>query len=116
MSESIAVVSKPGIHALLLTDCSNILAGISQGNPRTKERTTRLVRSHLRDIRKFLTIAYCSAPMNLSDIGTKFQGDIAIFRQFLQTGSFPIGFLSCAECKAVFRAPHAYQYLEKYEK
>ena len=58
LSGSSASAVKPGIHALLHTDCSNISAGISQGNRRAKERTARIARNHLRDLQKFLTIAY----------------------------------------------------------
>ena len=96
--------SRPSLHALLLTDCSNVLAGIAQGNPRTKENTARLICSHLGDLQLFLIIGFCCAPLNLSDVGAKTNSNVAILRKFLRTGLFSIGFLSRSECKAALRS------------
>ena len=86
-------------HALILSDCSDTVSAVHQGNPRTDEKCYRIICCYLKDFLRFLSVNYCNAAFNMSDTGAKRSSTIQIWRQFLQFGTFKIGFLSRKECK-----------------
>lgn len=87
---------RPHIQGLLSSDCANVISSIG-GNPRCKEKTSRLICNHLSQLERYMAITYCSAPMNLIDVGTKHQGDVSILRRFIFEGVFAFGLLSRCE-------------------
>ena len=50
---------------------------------------------------RFLSVNYCNAVFNMSDTGAKRASTVQIWRNFLRTGRFKIGFLSREECKTL---------------
>ena len=99
---SSAPASSPAVHALLMSDCANVISSLSQGNPRNDEKCLRLVHAYLKDFLKFMNISYCSALFNLSDVGAKAAAaNLQIWRKLLRTGTFAIGCLSREECLAI---------------
>ena len=110
--------SRPSVHAIVLSDCANVVSSLT-GNPRCREKSSRLIRSHLQELKKFMAISYCSAPMNIADVGAKVQRNLSIYRQFVSEGSFSIGFLSRSECKVLMRSnigPYSSKYFKWREK
>ena len=108
------ISSRPSVHALLLSDCANSIAAIAQQNPKTRERTNRLVSAHVRDLQFFMSISYNAAPFNLCDIGTKIHGNVAIYRSFVLKGLFTIGFLTRSECKSFLQTSRKKPFPEGY--
>ena len=92
----------PVVHAILLSDCANVVSSLFQGNPRSDEKCLRIVHAFLKDFLQFMNVSYCSALFNLSDVGTKGSGsNIDIWRRLLRTGTFSIGCMSREECKTI---------------
>ena len=96
--------TRPSMRALILCDCSNVISSVSQGNPKCKDKTAKLMRNHIRDMRSFMTITFNCAHLNLRDIGAKIQGNVTIYRHFSVTGVFSIGFLPRAERKILLQS------------
>ena len=90
---------RPRIHCLLLSDFSNVISSMMQGNPKSRERTNRLVCAHLKDIQQFPNVSFVCAALNMADLGTKMGGNFHLFRQFSVSGQLHIGFMSRGECR-----------------
>ena len=67
---------KPSMRALVLCGCSNVISSVSQGNPKCRDKTNKLMCNHIRDMMDFVTITFNCAPLNLCDCGTKIQGNV----------------------------------------
>ena len=67
--------NRPSIHAIMLSDCANVISSLT-GDPRCREKSSRLVCSHLQELGKFMAISYCSSPMNIADVGTEIRGNL----------------------------------------
>ena len=78
----------PSVHGLLMSDCSNVISSLLQGNSHADEKCLRIVHSYLKDFLQYMNISYCSALFNLSDVGTKNCSNLQIWRRFLRTGIF----------------------------
>ena len=104
-------IHRPALHALLLLpDCSNVVSAVLQGNPRTRERTNRLLAAHLRDLHRFLNLSFANAALNISDLGTKRNGNIHLYRQLRMTGIPTSDSLSVENVKELFSLrPHQTQ-------
>ena len=94
-----SVEIRPGTHCLILSDCSNAISSTMQGNPKYRERTNRLVCSHLNDIQQFPNVSFVCAALNMADLCTKMGGNLHLFRQFDVSGQCRIGFMSRGECR-----------------
>ena len=79
---------RPSLHALVLSDCANVIANLPQGNAKCRDKTNRLVCNHIRDLQAFTSVSYNSAPLNLPDVGAQLHGNVSVFNRFISTGSF----------------------------
>ena len=77
-----------GLYSLVLTDCSNCFTAINGVNARCLDKSTRIEMAYVRDSKRFAAISLVCAPFNLSDIGTKMLGNIAIYYRFVSSGFF----------------------------
>ena len=82
----------PELRALILSDCSNTVSAAHQGNPGTDEKCYRIICCYLEGFLRFLSFDYCNAAFNLSDTGTKRLSTVQLWRNFVRTGCFKIGF------------------------
>ena len=82
----------PLLHALILPDCSNTASAVHRWNPRTDEKCYRIICCYLEGFLRFLSVNYCNAAFNLSDTETNKASTAQIWRTFLKTGAFKIGF------------------------
>ena len=96
-----SLASGPLIHALLMSDCSNVISSLMQGNSRADEKCLRIVHAYLKDFLQYMNISFCSALFNMSDVGTKNCSNLQIWRRFLRSGIFFVGCMSRKECKTI---------------
>ena len=89
----------PLLHALVLSDCSNTVSAVRRGNPRTDGKMLPNYLLLYERFLRFLSVNYCNEVFNLSDTGTKRASAVQIWRAYLKTGNFKIGFSSRKECK-----------------
>ena len=59
----------PILHAMALSDCANIVACFSRGNPRTQDRSSRLIINAIEDDMDTVNVSFCCAPFNIADVG-----------------------------------------------
>ena len=90
----------PWIHALTLCDCSNVVAMVSQHNPRTVDKCYRLTCNYIFDMARFMNISFVNAGFNLADVGTKLLSNLAIWKNFMRSNLFRIGFMSRKDFQA----------------
>ena len=102
---------KPSLHALVMSDCANAVANLTQGNAKTREKTLKLTSSHIRDMQQYMAVSFCCAPLNISDVGAKHQSNLTIYRLFCRSGRFSIGFLSRSESRSLLQLPQ-FSYLK----
>ena len=91
--------SRPFICALALSDCANIISCLSRGNPRTEDKSSRLILNQLKDAMQYLNISFVCAPFNVADVGTKMNSNLSIFYRLIQSGYFRVGFMSRRDCR-----------------
>ena len=91
----------PLIHAMALSDCANVISCLSRGNPRTQEKSSRLILNSLKDAMSSVNISFVCAPFNISDVGTKVNSTLGIYYRVAETNFYRIGFMSRKECRQV---------------
>ena len=80
-------------RALALTECSNAYASISAISTNSSERSMGIRLAYIRGNLLTLCLSFAGACRNMSDLGTKNNGNIGISKHFLATGKFAISFL-----------------------
>ena len=99
IESSFVTADQSQMHCLLLTDCSNCFAAIHNINVHCSDRATKLQMCYIRDAQKWISISFICGPFNLADTGTKWPGNLALFKKMAETGKFEIAFLTRKECK-----------------
>ena len=98
-AEELEIRPRPLIRGLVLSDCANTISLMYQDNPNTQNRSYKLVRNYLLDAQRFTNFSYVNAPYNLSDVGTKVNSNVAVWRRWAKSNCFYIGFMSRKEYK-----------------
>ena len=96
--------STPIIHAMALSDCANIIACLSRGNPRTQDKATRLILNAIKDAMHSVNVSFCCAPFNIADVGTKVNATLGIYYRVASSNIYRIGFMSRKDCRQVVDA------------
>ena len=92
---------QPLIHAMALSGCANISACLSRGNPRTQDRSTRLIINAIKDAMGAINVSFRCAPSNLSDVGAKANSTLGIYYMVASSNLYRIGFMSRKDCRQV---------------
>ena len=94
----------PLIHAMALGDCANIISCLSRGNPRTQDKSTRLILNAIKDAMTTVNVSFCCAPFNIADVGTKVNSTLGIYYRVASSNEYRIGFMSRKDCRQVLDA------------
>ena len=78
---------------VLLTDCSSAHASIHAIQPRSTDRSTRVLLDYIRDRLQFICITFSDAGFSLSDVGTKALALKEPWLKLVKENKFEIGFL-----------------------
>ena len=81
------------VHVILLTDCSNAHSAVHTVQPRSTDKSTRILLSYIRDYLAFLTLTFIDAGFNVADLGTKINPNIGPWNRLVKENRFTIGFL-----------------------
>ena len=94
----------PIIHATALSDCANINARLSRGNPRTQDRSPRLIINAIKDAMDTVNVSFCCAPFNIADVGAKVNSTLGIYYRMASSNVYRIGFMSRKDFRQVLDA------------
>ena len=78
---------------MILTDCSNAHAAITQIQPRSADRSLRILLCYIRDHMSRMCISFVDASFNLADTGTKAAGNSHLWTKIASTNEYAIGFM-----------------------
>ena len=81
------------IRVVVLTDCSNAHASVHSIQPRSTDKSTKIVLGYIRDYLSYLCLTFIDAGFNLADTGTKTDANKGIWLSFIETNEFRIGFV-----------------------
>merc|ERR1711951_97653 len=90
---------------LVLTDCSNVYSSVCGVQPRSTDKSIRIVLAYIRDCTNRIGLSYTDAEYNLADLGTKVHRQHHRWNQFLSLGIFQIGFIGRKAVQAIKRHP-----------
>ena len=86
-------ISQEAFKIILLTDCSNAHAAITQLQPRAVDRSLRILLCYVRDHMSRMSMSFVDATFNIADAGTKARGNEHLWRRLTTSNDFTIGFM-----------------------
>ena len=86
-------ISQEAFKIILLTDCSNAHAAITQLQPRAVDRSLRILLCYVRDHMSRMSMSFVDATFNIADAGTKARGNDHLWHRLTTSNDFTVGFM-----------------------
>ena len=86
---------------MIVTDSDNAFSSVHTGNPRRRDRLTRLHLRYVRDGLDLYNLSFISDGFNLSDVGANRSGMVALVDEMNLANVGYLGFLARAEMKVL---------------
>ena len=83
---------KPPIKVIGLTDSANAFSAISNIQPKSVGKLTKISLAFLRDISAEAHMSFIDAPYNIADAGTKADANVAPFLKLCKSRQFSLSF------------------------
>ena len=86
------ITTQSDLKIIGLCDCANVFAAVSNWQPRSQDKLTMISLSFIRDHLQIVNFSFLDAYHNISDAGSKAEGNSFLFYRLINTRKFIISF------------------------
>ena len=94
-----SIADKSPMKVIGLTDSANAFSAISNIQPKSVDKLTKISLAFLRDISAEAHMSFIDAPFNIADAGTKVNANVAPFLKLCESRQFSLSFVGRKELK-----------------
>ena len=87
------------IRVIIFTDCSNAHSAIHSVQPRSVDRSTKILLNYIRDHLQYCCLCFTDAGFNIADLGTKSNPNKTPWFTLVEKNKFKVGFMGRAMYK-----------------